>query len=100
MTDAKTIIEFIDEQILTEQSSWAIQEIVNDLPEDQEDAAAVFCKQFELGNWFWEALVFNGVDISAVLINIGARKEQEEREASEAQREIDHEMRRAQGMPC
>jgi len=39
------------------------------------------------------------VDINAELITIGARKEQEEREAANDRAEVDRDLRQAQGWP-
>lgn len=96
---AKSLVEFIDNYVLVDQSSWAIQELVNSLSDDTEQAAAHFCDRFELGNWFYEALTLDNVDISAELINIGARKEREEQESTQDHAVFVRDLRQMTG-PC
>ena len=96
---AKSIVDFIDDHVIVDETSWSLQELVNRLPEDVEVAASTFCDRFRLGDWFYDALVINDVDINAELITIGARKEQEEREAANDRAEVDRDLRQAQGWP-
>ncbi len=95
--EAQQILQFIDEHVLTDLASDELQEIINNLPIDIEEAASKFCEHFGLGDWFYEALIASNVDISAELINIGLRKQKEEHEALNDQVEIDHDLRLAQG---
>lgn len=96
----KSLVELIDDHILYEHNSFDLQELVDNLPEETEEAAGYFCDRFELGNWFYEALIHSEIDISAELINIGARRQLEEKEASRDRAEHDRDYRRSQGYPC
>jgi hypothetical protein len=95
----KSLVQVIDDHVICDLGSWELRELVDNLPEHTEEAASAFCDRFDLGDWFYEAMVINEVDINLELINIGARLEQEEEEAARDRAEIDRDYRMAQGWP-
>lgn len=95
-TDAKEIMQFIEDRVLTGKSSIHIRDLVNALPENTEEAASFFCDHFELGNWFYEALILNEIDIANELLVIGSRWERAEAEDSRDRDELRRDMQAEQ----
>lgn len=96
---SKAITTFIVEQIVPEHASWELQELIDRLPETSEEAASDFCDAFELGNWFYDAMTVNDIDISEVLIDTAESRRVEEKEAEKDRDEADRSLRRSQGWP-
>lgn len=71
-------IRQIAEMVVDDQHSSEIIEIVDALPGNHEDAAAAFCDRYELGNWFYDAMILNDYDIREQLIDISNKKMVEE----------------------
>jgi hypothetical protein len=65
-----------------------IKEFAGSLPEHSEEAANKFCERFELGNWFYEAMTLNSVQIGQVLDDIVAQFEEQERIGSQDRAEL------------
>ena len=98
-SDKEQLVGLIENNVLYDRSSIDIQEIVDDLPEDSEEALSYFCDRFELGNWFYEALLMNEIDISDELITIGLNRGKEEKEHNDEQAQIQSDLQRANGWP-
>ncbi len=102
MSDAekqKSITQFIADHIVGEHTSWELQEIIDRLPEGDEEAASEFCDAFDLGDWFYEAMIINDIDINEVLIDLAEQRRIEEEEAARDRAEIDRDYRQMQGYP-
>lgn len=95
--ESRSLFQFIKNFVTVNESSWELEEIADSLPADTEDAAGQFCDKYELGNWFYEALTLNDMDIEAELRVIIYQKRQEEHEAAEELAEIESDLRKMQG---
>lgn len=95
----EVLIGLIENNLLFEHHSTDIQQIVDDLPEDNDEALGRFCDRFELGNWFYEAMQMNEIDISTELIDIGTRRQAEESESARDREDIRRDIERSQGWP-
>jgi len=95
----KQLTELIKDQILYKASSWDMEELVGALPEKNEEACDKFCERYELGNWFYEALTLNEINITELLVDLGNEREVEEKEAECDRADIDRDLRRSQGWP-
>lgn len=74
-------MNFLDqliERVVADKPSEVIESLIHSLPEDREEAIAGFCDQFELGNWFYEALIENRIDITEELEKIRVNKQLDE----------------------
>ena len=60
--DIHLLVQLID-MVLGDSNSEEISKIQQSLPEDHEEALGKFCYLYELGNWFYEAMILNDVDI-------------------------------------
>lgn len=78
--------------VVARHNSLEVAQLLRILPEEPEDAASAFCDRFELGNWFYEALVLNEADIGKILDGIGRYRITEEYEAAEERRERQYEL--------
>lgn len=67
--DAHSLAQLID-TVLADSNSEEISKIQTSLPEDHEEALGKFCYLYELGNWFYEAMIFNDIDIFVELEQI------------------------------
>lgn len=56
------ILQIVD-RAMSDMDSGEVQALMLSLPEDNEKACAKFCDRFELGNFFYEALLFHGIPI-------------------------------------
>lgn len=100
MTVAKqAIVKFIGEQVLAEHGSEELQTLIDAMPDESSEAASEFCDALELGNWFYEAMLTNEIDISDVMIDLAEERRLEEEEESKHRWEIEQDMRRATGWP-
>jgi len=95
----KQLTDLIKDQILYEATSWELEELVGTLPEENEEACDKFCERYELGNWFYEALILNEIDITELLVDLGNEREVEEKEAQRDRDDIERDLRRSQGWP-
>ena len=95
--DTKSITTFIDEQVLAEHASADIGELVDHLPEDSEDAAREFCEALSLGDWFYDAITLNNIDINEALINIAEQRRREEVEAMDERMAAAQDLRNERG---
>ena len=100
MEKSKQITDLIAEQVLGDHSSIELQELIDRLPENTEEAAGEFCDAFELGNWFYEAMILNDIDISEVLIDVAETRRAEEKEAEQDRAEAERDYQRSQGWPA
>lgn len=99
MEKSKQLVALITDQVVGEHSSEELRELIDRLPEDTEEAASDFCDAFDLGGWFYEAMVLNDIDISEVLIDVAETHYQEEQEAEKDRAEIERDLRQSQGWP-
>lgn len=97
--EAKQLTDIIKEQLLFEATSWELEELVGTLPDENEEVCSKFCDRYELGNWFYEALILHDVDITELLVDLGNEREIEEKEAQRDRDEIERDLRRSQGWP-
>lgn len=97
--EVKQLTDLIRDQILYEATSWELEELVGALPEENEEACDKFCERYELGNWFYEALTLNDIDITELLVDLGNEREVEEKEAERDRADIESDLRRSQGWP-
>ncbi len=97
--EVKQITDLITDQVLFEHNSIELQELIDRLPENTEEAASDFCDAFELGNWFYEAMTLHDIDISEVLIDIAETRRAEEKEAERDRADIERDYQRSQGWP-
>lgn len=74
----QTVSELI-EHVVADYHPVDITILAGSLPENIEEAASNFCDKFELGNWFYDAMVLNDVDIRAELNEIAEKRNREER---------------------
>ncbi len=95
----KSITDFIVDHVLHEHNSHELQDIINRLSDNTEEAAGEFCDGFELGNWFYEAMTLNDIDISEVLIDIAETRRAEEKEAEQDRADMERDYQRSQGWP-
>jgi hypothetical protein len=100
MSKSKSITEFITSQVIIDHTSWELQELIDRMPENTEEAASDFCGAFDLGNWFYDAMILNDIDISEVLIDTAQTRRSEEKEAADDQAEIERDYQRSQGWPA
>lgn len=68
-------------------NSLDLSQLAVQLPEDIEEAAEDFCERFELGNWFYEALIVNEAKIGSMLSRIAAERMGLENEFAESYQE-------------
>lgn len=97
--DNKAIVDFVRDKVLYEHSSEELQELIDRMPEDENEALEDFCGALELGNWFYEALIINEIDVSELMIDLAEERQQEEREAADERYETMVDLQRAQGWP-
>lgn len=96
MNNVEVITNFIRDCIVTEHESWELQELIDRLPEDTEEAANDFCDAFNLGDWFYDAMILNEIDISEVLIDVAEARRNKEKEAAADRSEVDRDRLAAQ----
>lgn len=96
----KQLTDLIKEQVLHYATSWELQELISTLSDENDEACGKFCDRYELGNWFYEALILHDIDITELLVDLGNERELEEKEAQHDRDEIEHDLRRAQGWPA
>lgn len=72
--------------------SLDISQYIAELPEDTEEAIGAFCDRFELGNWFYDALILNEADVGAMLARIARERMGEEAEDTEERRVREYEL--------
>lgn len=99
METTKKITDFIVDLVLIEHNSVELQELIDRFAESIEDAAEDFCDAFDLGNWFYDAMILNDIDISEVLINTAESRRIEEKEAENDRTEIERDYQKSQGWP-
>lgn len=99
MEKSKQLTDIIADQVIAEHNSLELQELIDRLPENSEEAAGEFCDAFELGNWFYEAMILNDIDISEVLIDVAETRRAEEKEAEQDRADIERDYQRSQGWP-
>lgn len=97
--DAKQLSELIRDQVLYELSSWELNDLIASLPDENEEQLDTFCKRYELGNWFYEALIINEIDIVNLLSDLVIERRQQEVEAERDRADIEHDYRQMQGYP-
>lgn len=68
-------------QVVENQDTFELRSLIKELPHTLEEAADVFCERFELGNWFYEQMVTNEVNVTEELVNICDNLQYEEDEA-------------------
>ena len=95
----KQITDIIADQIIAEHHSTELQELIDRLPESLEESAEEFCDAFELGNWFYEAMILHDIEISEVLIDIAETRRTEEKEAEKERDDMERDYRSSQGWP-
>ena len=96
----KQITDIIADQIVAEHHSTELQELIDRLPESLEESAEEFCDAFELGNWFYEAMILHDIEISEVLIDIAETRRTEEKEAEKERDDMERDYRSSQGWPA
>lgn len=62
-------------------------------------AAEAFCDYFELGNWFYEAIVDCDLDVESLMNEVEQEILTDYQEAMRDREEIDRDLRRANGWP-
>lgn len=75
-----SLLEETVDHVVAQLSSLDISQHIADLPKDTETATGAFCDRFELGNWFYEALTLNEVDIGSMLARIAQERMSDEAE--------------------
>lgn len=75
--DIHLLTQVID-MVLAESNSEEIGKIILSLPQGNEEALSKFCYLYELGNWFYEALILNDIDIFAELEHLMEERVNEE----------------------
>lgn len=53
---------------------------LNGLDARREDVYRAFCKSFDMGEWFYESLILNDVDIVTLIYQISQERAREEKE--------------------
>ena len=64
---------------------------------EADDYLAGFCDYFDLGNWFYEAILENDIDVESLMDSLKAELILEGQEADKERDEVDRDLRRAQG---
>lgn len=87
------------EMVLADRNSLEIDELIGALSDEAEEAASQFCDRLDLGNWFYEALTLNDIDIVSMLSEINDDIRLLEKEAENDRAEIQRDYQTAQGWP-
>lgn len=72
------MLEDVVDHVVANLNSLEITHLAGDLPDNSEQAAEDFCRRFDLGVWFWEALTLNGKDIRSLLSKIAQERMEDE----------------------
>lgn len=94
--DNKQTLESLVEMALSDYASVDIREIVESLPEG-ELAVSEFVNKFDMGEWIYEALLINEIDIVLLLKEIANRFEREEKEQRYEDRLLMTDLQESQG---
>jgi len=99
----KLLIKQVIQAIVADENSVTINELIQEIIDDKdakedEQKIEMFCDRYELGNWFYDAMVINDVDIIEELNGIWMRKRIDEAEANEEDRLIQQERERASAL--
>lgn len=94
--ETKQLTELLRDQVLYEKASWELDELMGKLPDDSDEQLDYFCQQFELGNWFFEALQLNEIDLVDLLSELAGERRQEEAEAERDRADQERDLRQMQ----
>jgi hypothetical protein len=78
--DNRQTLESLVEMALSDYHSSDIRELASNLPEGNELSASEFADKFDMGDWVYDALIMNDINIPLLLNEIADRFEREERE--------------------
>jgi len=93
----KLMIKQVIQSVLAEEPSHSVDLLQRELsPLDFDEQLSEFCDKYDLGNWFYEAMTLNEVDIISELVGIFRHKFQDEQEANKEESLIATALKRAQ----
>lgn len=99
---SESVAQFIENNVLVDKNSEDIQAFLDyenhfGFERDNETVIEWFCLHYDLGSWFIETMIANDISIIDLLIDIKARRQQEEKESSDYRNEVNRDLRIAQG---
>lgn len=96
MTNSNSITDFIKDKVLADKSHQELEAMMLRFTSDEE-ALSEFCDELELGNWFYEAMLLNNVDIVDVLTDVSAEKADQENDAASERYDAMRDLQMANG---
>lgn len=97
VVNRKKLETFIKECVLAESTSWDLEDFVDELPRDNEAACEKFCRKYDLGDWFYEAMILNDIEIDDLLLRKTVELKKQEKEAEKEMIEQENDYRSIQG---
>lgn len=99
--DSKTTLRNIIEMVVADRDSDELGEFVRQtftLDMSTEEASEEFCDKFDLGDWFYEAMILNDIDIVSELDSIKLSRQVEEEEGREMREASEEVIRQTQAL--
>jgi len=73
-------LESVVRMIVADMHPIEIRELVDQLPLDWSEQLSAFCDRFDLGNWMYDVMTLNNIDLVNLLNQIASQFDQEIKE--------------------